>query len=43
MGVSPKPIIVELNGGDTLESVRFCHRLIESRGDCDRIVCCTSR
>ena len=42
-GVSPKRIVMELNGRDTLESVRFCHKLIQRRGDCERIVCCTSR
>src|SRR5947209_18245397 len=34
---------MELNGRDTLESVQFCHKLIQRRGDCERIVCCTSR
>jgi uncharacterized SAM-binding protein YcdF (DUF218 family) len=42
-GVSPRRIIMELNGRDTLESVRFCHKLIHARGDCERIICCTSR
>lgn len=42
-GVRSKRIVIELNGRDTLESVRFCHKLIQDRGDCGRIVCCTSR
>lgn len=42
-GVSPRRIIMELKGRDTLESVQFCHKLIQRRGDCERIVCCTSR
>jgi uncharacterized SAM-binding protein YcdF (DUF218 family) len=42
-GVSPRRIVMELNGRDTLESVLFCHKLIQRRGDCERIVCCTSR
>lgn len=42
-GVSPRRIIMELRAQDTLESVKFCHEMIERRGDCDRIVCCTSR
>lgn len=41
-GVSPRRIIMELNGRDTLESVRLCHKLIQRRGDCNRVVCCTS-
>lgn len=41
-GVAPSRIIVERHGRDTLESVRLCHRLLQERGDCRRIVCCTS-
>lgn len=41
-GVSPRRILLEPNGRDTLESVRLCHELIRRRGDCRQIVCCTS-
>ena len=42
-GVSPRRIVMELRGQDTLQSVRFCHEVIKRRGDCNRVVCCTSR
>jgi len=42
-GMRPRRIVMELKGRDTLQSVRFCHELIQRRGDCRRIVCCTSR
>jgi uncharacterized SAM-binding protein YcdF (DUF218 family) len=42
-GVSSSRIVMELEGRDTLQSVQLCHKLIQRRGDCDRIVCCTSR
>ena len=42
-GVRASRIVPEPNGRDTLESVRLCHQMIERRGDCARIVCCTSR
>lgn len=42
-GVPASRIVMELKGQDTLQSVKFCHELIERRGDCSRVVCCTSR
>ena len=42
-GIPAGRIIMELRGRDTLESVRYCHELIRRRGDCSRVVCCTSR
>jgi uncharacterized SAM-binding protein YcdF (DUF218 family) len=42
-GVQPGRILVEPKGRDTLQSVRLCSRLIRQRGDCGRVVCCTSR
>lgn len=42
-GVPASRIGMELRGQDTLQSVRFCHELMERRGDCNRVVCCTSR
>lgn len=42
-GVPASRIVMELRGQDTLQSVRFCHELMERRGDCNRVVCCTSR
>lgn len=42
-GVSSSRIVMEREGRDTLESIRLCHKLIKRRGDCERIVCCTSR
>jgi len=41
-GVAASRIVVERYGRDTLESVRLCHQLLQERGDCQRIVCCTS-
>lgn len=41
-GVSSNRIVMELDGRDTLQSVQLCHKLIQGRGDCDRIICCTS-
>lgn len=41
-GIEPARIVPEPRGRDTLESVRLCHRLLRLRGDCLRIVCCTS-
>lgn len=42
-GVTSRRIVMELDGHDTLESVMLCHKLIQRRGDCERVVCCTSR
>lgn len=42
-GVPARRIIMESNGHDTLQSVRCCHAILKQRGDCDRVVCCTSR
>ena len=42
-GIAPSRIIVERQGRDTLESVRLCHRILQKRGDCRRVICCTSR
>jgi len=42
-GVPARRIIMELKGRDTLQSVRCCHVIMERRGDCGRVVCCTSR
>ncbi len=41
-GVAASRIVVERYGRDTLESVRLCHQLLQERGDCRRIICCTS-
>lgn len=41
-GVGGDRIVVEPCGRDTLESVRFCDRLLRARGDCARVICCTS-
>lgn len=41
-GVAPERILIEPHGRDTLESVRLCDRLLRERGDCARVVCCTS-
>lgn len=41
-GVAPGRIIPELHGRDTLESVRLCDAMLRERGDCRRIICCTS-
>jgi vancomycin permeability regulator SanA len=42
-GVPASRIVMELKGQDTLQSVRFCDEVIKRRGDCDRVICCTSR
>jgi uncharacterized SAM-binding protein YcdF (DUF218 family) len=41
-GIKPSRIIMELKGRDTLESIRLCHVILQERGDCQRVVCCTS-
>jgi uncharacterized SAM-binding protein YcdF (DUF218 family) len=41
-GIAKERILVEPCGRDTLESVRFCHRILMARGDVGRVVCCTS-
>ena len=41
-GVAAQRIVLERDGRDTLESVRLCHRILQDRGDCRRVVCCTS-
>src|SRR5579884_3958635 len=41
-GIAPERILVEPYGRDTLESVRLCDRILSERGDCARVVCCTS-
>jgi uncharacterized SAM-binding protein YcdF (DUF218 family) len=41
-GIAPGRIIPELHGRDTLESVRLCDAMLRKRGDCRRIICCTS-
>jgi uncharacterized SAM-binding protein YcdF (DUF218 family) len=41
-GVAPERIVAEACGRDTLESVRLCDAILRRRGDCGRIVCCTS-
>jgi uncharacterized SAM-binding protein YcdF (DUF218 family) len=41
-GVDPAHILVEDAARDTLESVRFCDRILRDRGDCRRVVVCTS-
>jgi uncharacterized SAM-binding protein YcdF (DUF218 family) len=41
-GVGASRIVIERYGRDTLESVRLCHQLLQERGDCRRIICCTS-
>jgi uncharacterized SAM-binding protein YcdF (DUF218 family) len=42
-GVPARRIIIEPEARHTLESVRLCHELIQRRGDCRKVVCCTSR
>jgi uncharacterized SAM-binding protein YcdF (DUF218 family) len=42
-GVAAKRIVIEPEGRDTLESIRLCDRLLRQRGDCGRVVVCTSR
>ena len=41
-GIADERILIEPHGRDTLESVRLCDALLRARGDCRRIVCCTS-
>lgn len=41
-GIGNERIIVEPCGRDTLESVRFCDRILRARGDCARVICATS-
>ena len=41
-GIAARRIILEPRARDTLESVRRCHRLLMERGDCERVICCTS-
>ena len=41
-GIKPSRIITEPFGRDTLESIRRCHKLLQERGDCARVICCTS-
>lgn len=42
-GIPARRIVVEPHGRDTLESIRLCDRLLRKRGDCGRVVVCTSR
>lgn len=42
-GVPASRIVLEPRGQDTLQSVRYCHQMIQRRGDYRRVVCCTSR
>jgi len=42
-GIPARRIVPECEARDTLESIRLCDRLLRKRGDCDRIVVCTSR
>jgi len=41
-GIPARRIVPECEGRDTLESIRLCDRLLKRRGDCERIVVCTS-
>jgi uncharacterized SAM-binding protein YcdF (DUF218 family) len=41
-GIAADRIIPEMHGRDTLESVRLCDAILRKRGDCGRILCCTS-
>lgn len=41
-GIASSRIVIESYGRDTLESARLCHQLLQERGDCRRIICCTS-
>jgi uncharacterized SAM-binding protein YcdF (DUF218 family) len=41
-GVDPALILVECAARDTLESVRLCDRMLRERGDCRRVIICTS-
>lgn len=42
-GIPARRIVLECRGRDTLESVRYCDALLRLRGDCARVICCTSR
>jgi vancomycin permeability regulator SanA len=42
-GIAARRIVIEPAGRDTLESIRLCDRLLRARGDCRRVVICTSR
>ena len=42
-GIPARRIVPECEGRDTLESIRLCDRLLRKRGDCERVVVCTSR
>ena len=41
-GIAHHRIVMESCGRDTLEQIRLCHALLAERGDCERILCCTS-
>ena len=41
-GIDRSRIVVEPTGRDTLESVRRCDGLLKERGDCARVIVCTS-
>lgn len=41
-GIDPNRIVPEICARDTLESVRLCDEILRGRGDCGRLVCCTS-
>lgn len=41
-GIPSSRIVIEPTGRDTLESVRRCDALLRERGDCRRVVVCTS-
>lgn len=41
-GIAPDRVVAETRGRDTLESVRLCDAILRRRGDCGRIICCTS-
>ena len=41
-GIKLSRIVLEPTGRDTLESVRRCDALLRKRGDCARVVICTS-
>jgi uncharacterized SAM-binding protein YcdF (DUF218 family) len=41
-GIEGSRIIPEIHGRDTLESVRLCDAILRRRGDCRRVVICTS-
>ncbi|MDB5692360.1 MAG: hypothetical protein JWO81_1423 [Alphaproteobacteria bacterium] len=41
-GIDPARIVPEACARDTLESVRLCDDILRRRGDCGRVICCTS-